>query len=355
MSRDSGICVCFAVPSHMLEHLSQKGKTQRQRDVAHRSLLLGERLRGHREALATVMGAFALPAGTERRTIYDAEGSTDLPGKLLRGEGQPSVSDIDADRGYDHAGHTYDFWKTVLGRNSIDDRGMRLDASVHYSDGYDNAFWNGVEMVYGDGDGELFNSFTTCIDIVAHELTHGVTQSEAGLEYRGESGALNESFSDVFGILVKQKLAAEGPTPPTEPDWVIGRGQFTALIKGVGLRSMSDPGTAYDDDQLGGKDPQPGHMKDYVPTDADSGGVHINSGIPNRAFYLAAQGLGGPAWQKPAVVWYRALQRLRPKSSFADAARETKAAALALYGQAQADTVASAWQKVGVESDPDAP
>ena len=187
---------------------------------------------------------------------------------------------------YDYSGATYDLFKTIYNRNSIDDNGMKLDSTVHYQKGYDNAFWNGNQMVYGDGDEDLppdqqlFNRFTKAIDVVGHELTHGVTQFEANLTYFQQSGALNESFSDVFGSLVKQYHLQQSAV---DADWIIGEGLFTANVAGKGIRSMKAPGTAYNDPVLG-KDPQPDHMKDYVNTSSDNGGVHINSGIPNYAF-----------------------------------------------------------------------
>src|SRR5438045_1918371 len=128
-------------------------------------------------------------------------------------------------------------------------------------------------MVCGDGDGALFNRFTIALDVIAHELTHGVTQTEAQLEYRGQSGALNESMSDVFGSLVKQWA---GNQTARQADWLIGAGLFTPTVKGAAIRSMKAPGTAYDDPVLGA-DPQPADMANYVTTRADNGGVHINS------------------------------------------------------------------------------
>ncbi|MDQ2979781.1 MAG: M4 family metallopeptidase, partial [Acidobacteriota bacterium] len=254
------------------------------------------------------------------------------------------------DEAYDGAGATYDLYRETYGRNSIDDRGMRLDSSVHYGSGYDNAFWNGSQMVYGDGDGKLFHRFTLCVDVVGHELTHGVTAHEANLEYHDQPGALNESISDVFGSLVKQR--ARGQTAQ-QADWLIGEGLFTSAVSGVSLRSMKAPGTAYDDPVLG-RDPQPGHMRDYVETYEDDGGVHINSGIPNRAFYLAAVAIGGNAWEKAGKIWYVALRdHLRRSSTFADAASLSARVAADLYGAdgGEARAVREAWKAVGVKGD----
>src|SRR5690242_1922321 len=165
-------------------------------------------------------------------------------------------------------------------------------------------------MVFGDGDGDLFNRFTIALDVIAHELTHGVTGDEAHLVYLGQAGALNESISDVFGSLVKQYVSGE---KAADADWLIGRGLFTAKVRGIALRSMKAPGTAFDDPLLG-KDEQPAHMRDFVHTSADHGGVHINSGIPNHAFYLLAVALGGYAWEKAGRIWYETVRdrRLKP-------------------------------------------
>ncbi|BCX06296.1 MAG: zinc metalloprotease [Fischerella sp.] len=259
----------------------------------------------------------------------------------------PLSNDIAVDEAYDGAGATYDLYYEVFERNSIDDKGLRLDSTVHYGVKYDNAFWNGDQMVYGDGDGEIFQRFTKCIDVIGHELTHGVTQYEVGLQYYGESGAINESFSDVFGSLVKQWVKKQ---TAQEADWIIGEGIFTDKVNGVGIRSMKAPGTAYDDPVLG-KDPQPAHMNDKYTGFEDNGGVHINSGIPNYAFYLAATEIGGYAWEKAGKIWYMALRdRLRTRTNFKRAANIIIQVAGELYGQGsqEQNAVQNAWQKVGV-------
>jgi Zn-dependent metalloprotease len=244
-------------------------------------------------------------------------------------------------------------YNEVYERNSIDDKGMDLVSVVHYLKGYDNAFWNGERMVYGDGDEDLpeaerlFNRFTIAIDVIGHELTHGVTQYEAKLAYQNQSGALNESFSDVFGSLVKQRVQNQ---KATEADWIIGAGLFTANVNGLGIRSMKSPGTAYDDPVLG-KDPQPGHIKDFVNTTADNGGVHINSGIPNRAFYGVARELGGFAWEKAGKIWYVTLRdKLNQSSDFQAAATLTFETAGELFGENSAEQNAEkkGWEEVGI-------
>src|SRR5262245_56383016 len=207
------------IPPHMIRNLLEQ-KEKRLREIALRTLTASVRLRERR----SILGAMPLgaPAGQKRRTIYDMQHQWQpLPGQLVRGEGDPAVADSAANEAYDGLGATYDLFSEVFDRNSIDDRGMRLDASVHHGEDYDNAFWDGRQMVFGDGDGILFIGFTKAIDVIGHELTHGVTQFSADLIYHNQSGALNESYSDVFGSLVKQYYNKEDVT---QADWLIGEG-----------------------------------------------------------------------------------------------------------------------------------
>ncbi len=330
------------VPPHILREIA-RNTTGTTRNWAEQSLMRSERIRGARERLRGL--ALAVPAGTKRRTVYDAQGGTHPPFKLVRGETDGPVDDQAVNEAFDGAGSTYDFYLSTFQRNSIDGRGMRLDSVVHYDHHMDNAFWNGTEMTYGDGDGAYFDRFTKCLDVIGHELTHGVTEHTAGLEYAGQPGALNESMSDVFGSLVKQFAAGQSAA---QADWLIGKGLFLpGKVKGEALRSMKAPGTAYDDPVLG-KDPQPGHMKDYVNTSDDNGGVHINSGIPNRAFYLAAMSLGGKAWETAGHIWYAALLQLQPTATFQDAANATAAAAGQKFGAGEQRAVRDAWAQVGI-------
>uniref|UniRef100_UPI0039890B58 peptidase M4 family protein n=1 Tax=Conyzicola sp. TaxID=1969404 RepID=UPI0039890B58 len=162
------------------------------------------------------------------------------------------------------------------------------------------------------------------------------------------SGALNESVSDVFGSLVEQYALDQSTT---EASWLIGAGLFTDEVEGTALRSMKAPGTAYDDDVLG-TDPQPGHMSDYVETDDDNGGVHINSGIPNRAFYLVAEALGGNAWQRAGQIWYDTITlELAADTTFEQFAEATVRAAGTRYGETstEVDAVRAGWGTVGVK------
>jgi len=220
---------------------------------------------------------------------------------------------------------------------------------VHFGRDYDNAFWDGEQMVFGDGDGVVFNRFTIAVDVIGHELAHGVTEVEAGLVYRDQPGALNESVSDCFGSMVKQRVLGQ---TAAEADWLIGAGLLAEGVNGRALRSMAAPGTAYDDERLGGRDPQPAHMDDFVRTAEDDGGVHINSGIPNRAFHLAATALGGHAWERAGAVWYATLRdpSLTTTADFATFAALTVRTAGARFDAGVAAAVRDAWTEVGVDA-----
>jgi len=340
------------VPPHMVEKIIKNGQGA-QIDRAMQTLNVSGQLRGLRQSLAEIAKKPASALGNKQRKIYDAQFGSNLPGTLIRSEGEATTGDPAADEAYEGAGATYDLYYDIFERNSIDNQGMELISVVHYLQGYDNAFWNGEIMVYGDGDEDLpendriFNRFTIAIDIIGHELTHGVTQYEANLVYRDQPGALNESFSDVFGSLVKQRMNNQ---TAAEADWLIGAGLFTGNVNGQAIRSMKNPGSAYDDPLLG-KDPQPGHMSDYVNTTSDNGGVHINSGIPNKAFYNIATELGGYAWEKAGKIWYVTLRdKLSANSNFQAAANLTLEAAGELYGidSIEQKAVQKGWQDVGI-------
>lgn len=347
---DRRTAFCTIVPPHVLDKLAHADDPALAEPA--RRTLERDALERTRRRITTVRGVVAAappaePSDQPRRTIYDAQHTTSLPGRKVRGEGDQAGADASVNRAYDGLGATFELFLKAYGRHSIDGSGLPLDASVHYSDDYNNAFWDGEQMVFGDGDGEVFLDFTIPIDVMAHELTHGVTQYTANLEYFGQSGALNESMSDVFGSLVKQHALGHSAE---QADWLIGAGLLAERVTGVALRSLKAPGTAYDDDVLG-KDPQPGTMDDYVRTSRDNGGVHINSGIPNHAFYLAATALGGNAWERAGQIWYDVLTggELAFDAQFADFAQLTVAAADARYGEGEEQAaVREAWAEVGI-------
>jgi Zn-dependent metalloprotease len=308
-------------------------------------------VRAFSQQMPTMLAAPS-PAGRRHRLVYDARGRDDLPGKLVRSEGEKKTADPAVNEAYDFSGDTFDFFSSLFGRNSLDDAGMSLISSVHVGEadgrGYQpmsNAFWDGSQMAYGDGDGAVFRRFTRSLDVVAHELTHGVQAFTSNLLYRGQSGALNEHFSDVFGVLVRQWRAGESAD---KASWLVGAEVLVPAPTRRAIRDMEHPGTAYADDPALGSDPQPDHMKKLYTGPSDSGGVHINSGIPNRAFVLAAQALGGPAWEQAGRVWYEAMLQISRTSQFADLARITAQIAGDSLGAAAKKAVKAAWKKVGL-------
>ncbi|CAG7573546.1 thermolysin metallopeptidase-like protein [Barrientosiimonas humi] len=383
---------CHIVPPHLLRRLARDADP-RVAQIAERTLLMGNDMVARREVRAARSGPrrdnlggtgllppdvrdrgrAARPAPTDptvvrpeptdelqpdsgavspKRSIYDAQRKQELPGVLVRSEGEPPVADESVNEAYDGLGQTFALFAEEYDRNSLDDQGLPLTASVHYGVEFDNAFWDGEQMVFGDGDGEFFNSFTDSVDVIAHELVHGFIQFTAAFTYVGQSGALNESVSDVFGSLVKQRVRGE---TADQADWLIGESLFTDKVQGVALRSLKAPGTAYDDPTLG-KDPQPATMDDYaeMPHDEqnDNGGVHINSGIPNHAFYLAATAIGGNAWERAGQVWYDAMTRggLPKDADFAVFAQATVTQAGERFGSGSPEqqAVERAWQQVKV-------
>jgi Zn-dependent metalloprotease len=344
---------CSIIPHDILKNLASNG-TEAQKNAAFSTINLSSQMRGRREVVNNITIAGVTSPGMLRRTLFNAGGQTALPGTLVRGESDKPTNDKAADEAFDAAGKTYDFYQKVLKRNSIDDRGMRLDSSVHYGFQFNNAFWNGQQMVYGDGDAVIFNRFTISLDVIAHELTHGITQYEADLIYQDEPGALNEHFSDVFGILALQYANKQ---TASASDWLIGKGLFVppaAPPPGVhrtALRSLKAPGTAYNDPNGLGADPQPDHMRRYVKTSEDDGGVHINSGIPNKAFHDFAVSLGGNAWETAGQVWYTTLcNELSSNATFQECATKSHKVAKFMYGAAVADKLRAAWKAVGINA-----
>jgi Zn-dependent metalloprotease len=339
--------VCTIIPPHILRHLSGQGAGA-PRDVGAAATECELRLPVARTMAFRPAGQ-AGPGFTSRvRRVFDARGGELLPGTLVLDESHPGLIsyDMHALEAYDACGATYDFLARVFLRNSIDNRGMPIESTVHFGHRYANACWNGRQMIFGEGDGRLFGRFTGAVDVVAHELMHGVVQYSARLPYAGQSGAIAEHLADAFGIMAKQYTNGE---TAAQSDWFIGAGLFGPEIRGIAIRSMLMPGTAYDDPWLG-RDPQPAHMNDYVTSLADNGGVHINSGIPNRAFALAARELGGHAWSVLGRIWYRVLTaKLTPETSFRSFARSTVEAAAELYRTPRIrQTIADAWAHVGL-------
>lgn len=341
------------LPPHILTAISRNG-TPRQRANALRTLTSDQTLRALRSA-AQVRAAASRKRRDRTtapdvcpRVIYDSANTESLAIRVVRSEGMRPTRDVAVEEAYIGLGATDHLFWEAYDRDSIDDNGMMMEATVHFGLGYNDAFWNGQRMVFGDGDGDLFNRFTVALEAIGHELTHGVIENEGGLDYFCQPGALNESLCDVFGSLIKQRAHSQSVE---EADWLIGAGLFTDKVNGAAVRSMKAPGSAYDDPVIG-KDPQPDHMNSYVATFSDHGGVHINSGIPNRAFYLTAMELGGYAWERAGRIWYETLRHTdRPSSiMFHPFAMLSLEVADRLYGTASDErhAVLGAWNEVGI-------
>jgi len=355
-----GSSLCTIVPPYLLVRLArvddprlataaEAARRSLMRDVPIRELRAAAHPSSPAAARTGVRGAASTQVrGRLDRAVSDAGGLERLPGRLIRREGQPAGSDRAVNEAWAGLGDTHSLFWDIFERDSIDDRGLPLEATVHYGRNYDNAFWDGERMVFGDGDGQVFNRFTSSLTVIGHELTHGVTQFTANLTYEGQSGAINESLSDVFGSLVEQRALGQSAA---EAGWLVGEGLFTAQVQGVALRSLKAPGTAYNDDVLG-KDPQPANMAGYIETEDDNGGVHLNSGIPNRAFYLVATALGGNAWETAGQIWFDTLTSgtLGRAVDFAGFARATSRAAVTRHGAGsrEHDAVIAGWTAVGL-------
>jgi len=256
-----------------------------------------------------------------------------------------STDDLAIKSAHNYAIATYNYYFNNHGRDSIDDAGMTMKSRVHYARDYNNAFWDGSRMTYGDGDGVLFSPLSQDADVVAHELTHGVTERSSGLIYQNESGALSEAWSDIFGAMVDRQEGATG-----DDIWFLGEDIYTPDIEGDALRNMADPAEFGD--------------YDYWPTRytglSDNGGVHWNSGIANLAFQLLVDGGTHPRGTTSVVVpsigfaaaadiFYHAnVACLTPSSNFA-AARYCTAD---VHGGSNAAAVHLAWDAVGVPDNP---
>jgi len=343
------------IPPHMLDTMKMKGD-QKMKDMVADLEKRADAYRVERMAAAPTdadMQGFAAafePPVTKvkpNRKVYDAQNRSRLPGKLERDETSGASSDKAVNDAFNGSGDTFNLYWDNYQRNSLDGFGLTLKSTVHYRSGYNNAFWNGSQMAYGDGDGVIFRPFTLDRSVIGHELSHGVVQFSGGLVYQDQAGALNESFADVFGVLTVQYKKKQSPAAA---DWLIGKDILGPDINGDALRSMKAPGTAYDDSMLG-RDPQPYHMDFYVNTASDHGGVHINSGIPNQAFYLLANYLNEPAWEKAGTIWYQAMQQFNnPTGTFADWAETTVEVARAEYGSGSREQLFTrrAWRLVGL-------
>jgi Zn-dependent metalloprotease len=343
--RHSLFCI---IPPYILKHLAESGDPK-VRKLAVDAIANAAATRAVRSTLRMMpeWAAIPSPEGKKNRQIYNVKHGSfnDLPGTLVRAEGQRKHKDPAVNEAYNYSGTTYDFYKKLFNRNSLDGRGMTLISSVHLGRDLNNAFWTGEQMCYGDGDGEIFVRFTKSLDVVAHELTHGVISHTCNLNYSYESGALNEHFADVFGILVKQWRKKQ---TVDKADWLIGAEIMGRATTAKSLRTFKGE-KAYENDPVLGTDPQPKHRKDKYKGSDDDGGVHINSGIPNYAFYLTAKAIGGRAWERAGVIWYETMLKLTTTSRFTDMVDTSTETAITRYGNGSKEhkAIIAAWKEVG--------
>ncbi len=340
-------CTCFIVPQEVLEKLARDAKlSEAVRDASSNTARVSVEVRKLRRQAgkltqATTMAA-AIPslAAVPKVTVHDCRTTQTLPGKPVAGPSRSS--DATAKRAFAETTAVADFYREVFGRNSIDDAGMTMMSSIHYGAKFNNAMWNGSQMLYGDGDGEIFVDFTHGSDVIGHELTHGVTQHSLQLAYTSDAGGLNESLSDCFGSMFRQWRLDQDAA---HADWLIGKDIMGPAAKAKGytcLRDMADPS---DKRALA---PQPTKYSQIGP----GMDPHYTSGPPNLAFCLACTTLGGKSWESIGQVWYRALTGFGPSpdlkmKTFAD---RTRTLAGKMYGGNPAVPAAidKGWKRVGL-------
>jgi Zn-dependent metalloprotease len=350
---------CQIIPNKLLLQLAKekaKNPTEKRRFLQNINRSITDRYKrsviyNNRELFLAAISQLQRSTGAyERLWFYDCGHTWNTPASPIATIEQKHTDkdqqDIPVGPEYYNLDETYDYFRDVHKRRSFDKKSATVRYYANFGERYNNAFWDGEQLVFGAGDGQYFNNFAGYIDIVAHEFAHAVTQYSADLIYHGQPGALNESISDVFGILIKQRIL--GNQLPDESDWLIGAGVFNTGTLGAkykALRSMAHPGSAYPGDD------QPDHMSKYVETADDNGGVHINSGIPNKAFYHVASAFGSGGSPEAARIWYTALEdqrAVKPESDFKDFARATVRIAKRLYKDIGVDNVTDAWKMVGV-------
>jgi Zn-dependent metalloprotease len=338
---------CQIIPDDVLKKIEKNG-TQSEKIAVKKTLIESAKIRKRRE-LAPVPQPHAQG---EDRQVYDAENKTDLPGKLVRTENDLNTGDQTVDETFDASGNFYRLLLAEFKRKSFDGNGARITSVVHFDKNFDNAYWDGERYV--EGDGFYFNPFSRDLTVPGHEIGHAVVQYSANLEYQGQSGALNEHLADVFGCLTEQYAYTQDVT---EASWLIGQLICEGKIKSgsdkpAALRNMLEPGTGYNDPIIG-RDPQGADMSHYDPSSDDNGGVHVNSGIPNRAFALACKEVGGFAWEKIGQIWYQVLTtRAKSSTKFQAFANMTYVSAEVLFGPGSKEQLAiqGGWDAVEIDA-----
>jgi len=342
-------CTCQIVPKVALERLARdRSLPAEQRKSFADTIKVDAELRRLRTQankltrVASLMAAAPVAAVAPAPTVavFDCNHGQTLPGTQVA---NPATSpDATAKRVFVETTSLAAFYSQVFGRNSIDGSGMTLVSSIHYGVNYNNAFWNGSQMTYGDGDGSIFVDFSEGNDVIGHELTHGVTQYSLQLNYTNEAGGLNESLSDCFGSMFRQWEAKQNVN---QADWLIGKDIMgpAAIKRGYTcLRDMANPAAKHC------LAPQSTRFSQYK-----SGmDPHQSSGIPNLAFYTAAKAVGGNSWDKVGQIWYKAMTGFGPTPAMKMKAfaNRTRAVAAQLYpgNSTVANSVDAGWRKVGL-------
>ena len=305
-------CTCFIVPPYIVEYMEKHGQVK----ISEENLQAEKSFREARsKKIDALNAASAAPEvlGASLRKVYDCKNRRLLRKNLVRSEGQAPVADQVVNAVYDNTGIVREFYKTQYNWISFDNNGGTLHLNVHYLSNYNNAGWDGDEMVFGDGDGVIFVNLGNSLDVTGHEITHGVIQYTANLVYSKQPGALNEHMADVFGVTIRQFTQGQSSSPSTA-NWLIGDSIMGPTLQGQALRNMKAPGTAYNNVYMG-QDPQPDHMSNYYTGSSDNYGVHINSGIPNKVFYLVSVAFGDTL--KAALLWFETLKVMTSTDNFA--------------------------------------
>lgn len=341
-------CVCFIVPKSVLERLAHdKSLPTDVRRAMFDSSLLSDLLRQSRDqhgafiSASRIMGAHLDELAAEPQSVvFDCRHTHTLPGRPVTDPGHSS--DQSAQRAHAQALKVSQFYETAFKRNSVDNAGATLVSSVHFARNYDNAMWNGTQMVYGDGDNKIFTDFTGGNDVIGHELTHGVTQYTLQLGYTDDAGGLNESLSDCFGSMFRQWEAKQ---TSQKADWLIGSDIIgpVAAEKGVTcLRNMANPADAH------ALSPQPVKYSQLTP----GMDPHFTSGPPNLAFATACKAVPGHSWETVGQVWYHVMMTAgaHPTMTMRDFAGRTRQAAVQLFESKPdiAKSIDAAWKSVGL-------
>jgi|HubBroStandDraft_4_1064222.scaffolds.fasta_scaffold00107_15 Zn-dependent metalloprotease len=348
----SGCPLCTFLPPFALADLAKATDDPAVRSAAIDTLNVSAHVKTLRATFALQNAGMLLAAAPSYAVaIYNAGGQEQTPGILVAKDTQPA-GDPAAVEAYQSVEAVRQFYQQVFGRNSLDGSGLSIDSSVHYGTSYSNAMWTGQQMIYGDGDGVTYNRFTVDLDVIGHELTHGVVQYSCNLVYSNQPGALNEHLADVFGTVVKQWSLKQSTTDPATT-WLIGEHIF--LQQPNAVRSMKAPGSAYrikvasNPDQYV-SDQQVANMANLYAGAQDFGGVHTNSGIPNHAFYLASVAIGGHSWETLGRVWFNVMTggKLSAQATFGQFAALTVSQAEDDLDAAASQAVEKAWHTVGV-------